>query len=95
MYLGWRRRRVGPPRPVFMHCFDTAATAIGHVPCLLGAARRAPRGRDVSQGVDVVFAMGNPECLAFLVVQELYRVVQGSMVNTVYRVHNIVQLAAL
>ena len=30
-----------------------------------------------------------------IVVQELYNVVQGYIVNTVYRVHNIVQLAAL
>ena len=30
-----------------------------------------------------------------IVVQELYRVVQGYIVNTVYRVHNIVQPAAL
>ena len=30
-----------------------------------------------------------------IVVQELYRVVQGYIVNTVYRVYNIVQFAAL
>ena len=57
---------MGPPRPVLVHCFDAAATAIGHVPRLLGAARRAPRGRDVSQRVDVVFAMGDAERLALL-----------------------------
>ena len=31
----------------------------------------------------------------YIVVQWLYKVVQGYIVNTVYRVHNIVQLAAL
>ena len=30
-----------------------------------------------------------------IVVQELYKLLQGYIVNTVYRVHNIVQLAAL
>ena len=30
-----------------------------------------------------------------IVVQELYRVVQGYIVNAVYRVYNIVQFAAL
>ena len=33
--------------------------------------------------------------LVLVVVQELYNVVQGYIVNTVYRVHNIVQLAAV
>ena len=35
--------------------------------CLfLRAAWRAPRRRDVPQRVDIVLAMGNPKCLAFL-----------------------------